>query len=662
MRSRAVPPNLAFLEFIKAQVPHVTAPATLSGWDNRLERVAGGLKESMGRMPEVDAPLDPEILGIIQRDGYVIERLTFQSRPGVRVTANLYRPDPIRERKLPGVLHVHGHWAWARMDEHVQQRCLGLVKLGYVCLAVDAFGAGERAIEPASGTYHGAFTGASLWPCGLTLLGLQVYDNRRAVDYLASRPEVDARSLGITGASGGGNQSLYSGATDTRLKAVVPVCGIGSLESYLGAACCVCEVLPGALRYTTTGDLLAMMAPRGLLIISASKDAPQFSAGEAKKSMTYAHERYRLLGVAEKIRQTVIDSGHDYNQPMREAMYGWMNRWLKDEGDGTPVPEPQYQTEDVATLRCYPDGASRPKTIVTIPEFVRSEARARLQELPPSPDHVQRWEADSRYRRSLLQDQILGGFPKRVPLDVTGFASSNAFAVPKGSEPIEVTTETGLRLRGLLSEPDPKVKPKGVQILLMPSGLAGLGDELGQILSKGHRVLVAELRATGFGKPETSPIHKVVDHTEAEWSLWIGRPLLGQWVWDVMRWLDTLEERGRAGPYTVRGYGPFGAVALITAALDSRLASVQTVQAPTSFQDYGATSGMGGLAPGILRVGDIPQLAALVAPRPLEILEAVESEGTPVTETKLKSIFAPTQAIYDLLGVGDRLRLGPGHS
>ena len=238
----------------------VVAPATLLGWDERLSRVRDGLTRSFGRMPERPCPLQPDLLGTLIRDGYAIERLTFQSRPGVRVTANLYRPHPVRER-YPGVVSVHGHWPWARMDPHVQPRCIGLAKLGYVVLCLDAFGAGERAIAPAAGSYHGALVGASLWPVGTPLLGLQVYDNRRAVDYLISRPEVDPARLAITGASGGGNQTLYAGATDERLGVVVPVCGIGTYDSYFATACCVCEVNIGGATYATTGDVLAMIAP-----------------------------------------------------------------------------------------------------------------------------------------------------------------------------------------------------------------------------------------------------------------------------------------------------------------------------------------------------------------------------------------------------------------
>src|ERR1035441_8610712 len=251
-------------------------PATVRGWDERIERVRARLKRAFGRTPEVPCPLDPEILGTLVRPGYAIERLTFQSRPGVRVTANLYRPEPVAQ-PCPAVLSVHGHWAWARMDPHVQPRCIGLAKLGYVVLSVDAFGSGERATEPGPGTYHGGLIGASLFPVGTPLLGLQVNDNRRAVDYLVSRPEVDPSRLAVTGASGGGNQTLYAGATDERLAAVVPVCSIGTYATYLGAACCVCEVNVGGLTYASTGEILALIAPRPLLVMNASQDAIQFS-------------------------------------------------------------------------------------------------------------------------------------------------------------------------------------------------------------------------------------------------------------------------------------------------------------------------------------------------------------------------------------------------
>ena len=105
-------------------------------------------------------------------------------------------------------------------------------------------------------------TAATLLPVGLPLSGLQVYENMRAVDYLRSRKEVDVNRIGVTGASGGGNQSMYAGAWDERLAAAAPVCSVGNYQAYLGAACCMCEVVPGALDLRKSGKF-SQWSPRG---------------------------------------------------------------------------------------------------------------------------------------------------------------------------------------------------------------------------------------------------------------------------------------------------------------------------------------------------------------------------------------------------------------
>src|SRR5204862_1939967 len=111
-----------------------------------------------------------------------------------------------------------------------------------------------------------------------------------------SRPEVDAKKLGVTGASGGGNQTMYAGALDDRFGAVVPVCSVGNYQAYLHAACCVCEVLPGALRFTEEGGVLGLVAPRALMVINATKDAFQLSVGEAQKSVDRARQIFKTYG------------------------------------------------------------------------------------------------------------------------------------------------------------------------------------------------------------------------------------------------------------------------------------------------------------------------------------------------------------------------------
>src|SRR5688572_28775329 len=159
-------PDTSFTDFLRAQAAAQRAndkpPANRAAWVERRTSLRSAILTAAGPMPEKPGDLKPQILGTLDRDGYRIEKLIFQSRPDVWVTSNVYVP--AGEGKRPAVLAVHGHHAWARIDPAVQAYCLGLVKHGFFVLCVDAFGAGERHAQPARGTYHGAFDGAALWP------------------------------------------------------------------------------------------------------------------------------------------------------------------------------------------------------------------------------------------------------------------------------------------------------------------------------------------------------------------------------------------------------------------------------------------------------------------------------------------------------------------
>ena len=179
--------------------------------------------------------------------------------------------------------------------------------------------------------------------------------------------------------------------------------------------------------------------------------------------MDRARERFRLLGQEARIRHLAVDSGHDYNAPMRQAMYGWVEKWLCDRGDGGPIKEPEIQLEDIATLRCYPDGHSRPKTIVTIPEFAYNEGRRRLAALPKAPDHKERWKADAERLRTALRDQVLGGFPARGPLQIESFKGQSGASY-------RITTETGIRATGEAILPAGRVA--GTAVIVAPGRTA----------------------------------------------------------------------------------------------------------------------------------------------------------------------------------------------
>jgi dienelactone hydrolase len=638
-------------------------PRDRADWEQRRQRLVRALSAAMGPVPEKACALNPRILGVLRRRGYRIERLVFQSQPDVWVTANAYVPDPVRGR-LPAVLVVHGHWAGARRDPVVQARCLGLVKLGFFVLAVDAFGAGERYTTPARGTYHGALYGATLWPSGHTLLGLQVYDNRRAVDYLRTQPEVDGARLGITGASGGGNQTMYAGALDDRLRAAVPVCSVGTYQAYLRAACCVCEVLPGALTFCEEGDVLALVAPRALMVINATRDAFQFSVGEAARSIARARPVFKLLDADAKLRHTTFESGHAYSQPMREAMYGWMTRWLKEEGEGKPIPEPGHDIEKPEELACYPDGR-RPKGFLLLPEFAARAGRARLARLNAfKADHVEDWDSAAVHMRTRLRSDVFGDFPA-APKPAARLGKPETVRQVR-TTPVLLHPERELPLPALLRQRvrDGERRAPACVLLHLDGKTEALRHPLAAaLLERNWAVLAPDLRGTGETRPASDAIAGAPDHNSAEHSLWARRPLLGQWVFDVHCLLDWLAlqpslDRRRLA---VVGLGQAGIVALCASGLlEDRITSAAAVSTPVSFvtdRAYPTGTRMGLLVPGILSIGDVPHLAALSAPRRLLIAEGLNAAGRPLPAKGLQEAYAFPRAIYRLHRLDKRLTL-----
>ena len=629
-------------------------PESPEAWQGQRTELRRQLINSLGGFPTDKCALEPRVVGSLLRDGYRIEKIVFQTLPGVLMTANAYVP--AGEGKRPAVLCVHGHWKGAKQDPVPQARCIGLAKLGFFVLAVDAFGAGERGIGKALGEYHGEMTAATLLPVGLPLPGLQVYENMRAVDYLQTRPEVDGTKIGITGASGGGNQTMYAGALDERIGCVVPTCSVGTYRSYLGAACCVCELIPDAMTYTEEWAILALVAPRALLVQNATRDAHQFSVGEAQKSIARAQHVYRLHHQPGKIAHSIFESGHDYNRPMREAMYGWMTLHLKGEGQGNPIPEPPLQTEDPETLRCFP-GDSRPDDFMTIPRFAAREADRQIADHRAAwPNHLEMWKTHTLQTRQILRGGVLGGGAIAEP-KVTLLEESTV----DGRTVLRYQSEPGLEVT-LTGKPGEENRGTYLVLDLEGSEHARAQPLVQAIEQQGATVWCADLRASGRHAIAGDTIGKAPDHNSAEWSIWTGRPLLGQWITDAAIACEAVHaRRSKTTPsLTVIGLGSAGMIALGVGIYDGRVDRVVDVQGLTSFRTETPYTGqwMGLFAPGILRdAGDIPQLSALLAPRKLVIAGGVNGDGTPLAPDVLADAWQDTRSIYRLHGVEGHLAI-----
>ncbi|MBL8850922.1 MAG: dienelactone hydrolase family protein [Planctomycetaceae bacterium] len=631
-----------FQDFVRAEARRINAeqhaPKTAAEWQARREEIHAALERAWGGFPDEGCPLEPRKLGEEPRDGYRFEKWVFQTLPGVWMTAFAYVP--AGAGPFPAILQVHGHWKGAKQDPVVQSRCIGAAKLGFFVLAVDAFGAGERGLGEQLGEYHGEMVGTTLFPIGRPLSGIQVYENMRAVEYLQSRPEVDGSKIGITGASGGGNQTMYAGAFDDRFGAVVPCCSVGTYDSYLTTASCMCEVVPTGLAITEEWGVLSSVAPRGLMIISATKDAFQFSVGEAQKSLAEVGPVYEVTGHPERLKHAIFDWHHDYSQPMREAMYGWMTFNLKGQGDGSPIAELPLDVQEPERIRCFPDG-SRPDDWLTLPQFAAREGRALLANWK-TPAFKYEWSARAdELRRSL--EATLGGFPQTSPLDIQLVPN---VAVDPSRSVWTFSPEPGLTLRANCELAKAATTRTAVLLNLEGAVAAQTSPLAAELRDAGWNLVTLDLRATGQLAWPGDAIMRASDHNSAQWAMWIGRPLIGQWTNDVHRLLQSMKEAvGDVGPVTVIGQGPAGLVALCAGATDAanrieQVAAVGTLASYVSDVPY-ENQRVGIMAPGILRdVGDVQHIAALSFPRKVVVAGGVAGGGAVLTIADLAAAYS----------------------
>ena len=304
---------------------------TPENWPARQTTMRAQLQRMLGLDPWPErTELKPVVTGIVQGDGYVVEKLQFQSRPGLYVGANLYRPSNVTQ-PLPAILYMCGHSSvienGVRMGNKTayQQHGIWFARNGYVCLVPDTIQWGEF-----HGEHWGTYSLDRWWwvARGYTPAGVEAWNGMRALDYLETRPEVDRARFGITGISGGGAYSWWIAALDERIKVAVPTAGITTLKNHIldGAieGHCDCMYLVNTERWDFD-RVAALIAPRPLLIANADKDTIYPLDGVLE---IYSRTRalYRTLGQEKNIGLHIVEGPHEDMQTLNVGAFEWMNR------------------------------------------------------------------------------------------------------------------------------------------------------------------------------------------------------------------------------------------------------------------------------------------------------------------------------------------------
>jgi len=321
-------------------------------WEARAAYLREHILASAGLLPmPAKTPLHPVVFDETKHDGYSVWKVYFESIPGFYVTGNLYRP--AGEGPFPAVISPHGHWAYGRLENSatgsLPGRAINLARLGIVVFMPDMVGYNDSRQLPH--TFGGPRE--HLW--GLSLSGLQLWNNIRGLDFLQSLPYVRKDAIGATGASGGGSQTFLLAAVDERVTVAAPVNMI-SLHMQGG---CLCENIPGLRLDTTNVEIAATIAPRPLLMVSATGD---WTKDTLEKEYPAVRGIYALLDAEDRVSAVRFEAEHNYNKDSREAMYAWMARWLNGAPAQPRIEERAFSADKLQDLlvfhgRALPEGA-----------------------------------------------------------------------------------------------------------------------------------------------------------------------------------------------------------------------------------------------------------------------------------------------------------------
>jgi hypothetical protein len=520
-------------------------------------------------------PLDLREGGRLTRASHTVTRIDWRTFAGYRARGYLYQPTGPATGKRAAVLCPHGHWELGNRQPVVQARCVTLARLGYVVLTVDT-----EHVEDV--------------PIGLSPAGVMTWNNLRGLEVLRSLPEVDPARIGCTGESGGGLQTMHLMSLDAGLAAAAPAVMACYFEEILRSegVHCHCNFTP---RLFTVGDqpqMCAAFAPRPALFLSVTGD---WTHRFPTRGFPPLLELWTGLSAADRIGSRQWEGGHDFNRPMRNAVYAFFERWLHGASKPDPELEPaDAETEPLATLAALDrDGAER-DLVAVVREF-----RARLA-APP----VAAGERLAVRREQLARLFGAGVGPVRVAERRPLSAAGRALEAARISDPRDPEIE----LPVLIARPT--ARATGWAILIGEGKSAQLLHHrawIEALLQRGMAVLLADVRYTGE-----------LDQAGAwrdPYGRFFGADEGVLAVHDLQSLVAALPALDAEIPAhaTVVAFGAHGAAALYAAALDAR---IERVIAPALGPTYAAADRAPRMAR-VLRHGDLPDAAALLAPRAL---------------------------------------------
>ena len=611
--------------------------ATLAEWKTKRGQLRTEFLDMIGLWPlPGKTALSATITGSIERDDFVVEKLHYQSRPGLYVTANLWRPRVVKE-KLPAVLLFVGHYNRGRNGHKtfMQDQGRWFARNGYVCLILDTLTRGEL-----PGVHQGLYAqapkpgGERMWwiSRGYTPAAVECWNAIRGIDYLTTRTEVDAGRVAATGLSGGGAVTFWISAVDDRIKVAAAHSGLTDWESLvldriLRLHCdCMVPYNTYGWELTTVG---ALIAPTPFLFVNCDDDLG-FPMAANRRIAERLKRIYRMHHREDHFKEYVTHGpvgAHSYTPDSRMAIFQWINSHLKkDSRPVTDVDDIRLAEED---LRTFLTDADIPRGVLNneIDQIFVPVARVRL----PPRGQFDSWRQDlvTRLRRLSFRT-----FPERIPAaDKAPRPNRYRYAEWEREEGVQAwKTESGIvnyvALHGLVSNEPHGKKPVTLIVLNEEESLSALPEWAATLIAGEPYAMLAP---RGIGATAWTPESA---NYMSRAHLCVGRTVDQGRVWDVAAIGRRLNGDG---PIKVIGRGQAGILGAYAALFEPSIREVVLVAPPASHAEGPAFLN-------VLRVLDVPEALGLLAPRPLTLVSTGETA------------FERTRAIYESAGAGNNLR------
>lgn len=615
----------AALDKRQAAYDAVKTPEQAAEYQRQLREI---MTRQLGGFPE-RTPLEAQVVGRIDADGYRVEKVIFASHPGHHVTANLYLP--AGPGPFPAVCVSSGHSRPGKAADYNQRLAIVLAKNGIAAMAYDPIGQGERSqiLTPegkpqfTSTTTEHFLVGVGSILVGTNTARYRVWDGMRAIDYLVSRPDIDRQRIGFTGCSGGGTLTSYIMALDDRVACAAPACYLTTFRRLLetaGPQDAEQNIFGQLALGLDQPDYVLMRAPRPTIISSTTGDF--FDIQGSWDNFRQAKRFYATLGFPERVDLIEAPGGHGVQPANLQAIVRWMRRWLLNKDDAVAIDKVAVRPE--AELLCTPQGQ-----VLKLPgeRSVFDMNTAIEQRL--AAERKTFWQKTSKDEalaavRKLAGVRKLADLPKPTHTDL-GRVQRDGYHIDK----LTLDTGSGVPLPALTYHP--KTPMDDAYLYLHDGGKAAdgaIGGEIEKLVHQGFVVVAIDLRGTGetaAGKPDAV----LGDWKHFYTAYLLGQSLVGLHTEDALAAGHFVAYYKRKDPRRVHlvGVGRAGIAALHAAALgDNLFASLTLRDAPAAWSPVVSQSTPAGLLPhtvhGALATYDLTDLVKSLEPKKVYVESA----------------------------------------